>query len=257
MNDALLHNSCKLFSKDPTIIKSALHFEPESIRQAVPTVCHCHGACARRPSSAPNASSVESLATPSERPETYKYAINIALKHDATLEVLDLLAAARPDVLTEPHGPLGAGTLGIALTSASRSSVQNDQGDDSRTTTAGRDDETRVKLTELVVRLLLAANPKSATVVDRYQNAPIHYAARGRQVSLNAVSQIYRHFPSALHQRNFNGLTPLQVAEQCSFVPEHVLDHLQMLSYSEKEQDLERNLDEADDELLRMLESEH
>lgn len=255
LSDALLHNSCKLFSKVPFIIESALQFDPEAIRCPVPTVCYgqqhfansnatTNGIKKRAAKSVAATHDDESSSSRQlphhERPETYKYAINIALKHDATPDVLGLLVAAGPDVLTEPDGPNGAGSLSIALASSiGVGAAGNSYNEDERNDTTW---------TDQVVSLLLAANPDSAAIVDRHRNGPMHYAARAPHVSLKTISHIVSAFPEALNQRNFHGQTPLQVAQR-SNCTEQVLDHLQMLAYSVQEQDLERNLDIIDDVL--------
>lgn len=207
-NGFLLHNSCKLFSKDRNIIESALQLDPDAIRQQFPVIC-----MGTAVSSDPMV-----MKRNAERPSTFKYPINIALKHDAALPVLALLASAGPDVLLRTDGPMQAGTLSVALDESSSLSQTND-----------------------FVAVLLSANLHCARVKDRHSNTPLHYAAKSRNISVDAVRLLCKAYPEATKIRNFHGLTPLQVAQRSSCKDE-ILDCLYGLEHSMMEDNVEREL---------------
>jgi hypothetical protein len=240
MNDSLLHHSCKLFSQDPNIIESALQLDPDAIRYESPMVC-----LGTAGSTSPTAASQATANRKPffvERPSTFKYAINIALKYHASPKVLEILAKAGPDVCMEGDGPMESGSLSIALETTAMASAKTTTTDAAPTPTTSKTDE--------VVEVLLLANPQCATVLDRHYNTPLHCAARLRHVSVATVAKIHRAHPAAVTLRNFHGCTPLQVAQR-SLCNEEVLAYLQKLDHCKQDDTLEKGLDNFD-RLLRL-----
>jgi len=259
MNKALLHNSCRLFPDQPTVIQCALQFDPSSIRQEDPTEFHAAGGSTAgsvtSSSQASSSSSEEVLneqsssnsqgggggATDPRAPETYKYAINIALKNNATPEVVELLAATAPDVLILPDGPEQCGSLSIFLMQ-----IKYSMG-------SGTDQQQQQKeANSQIVRCLLRHCRSCASILDRHQNAPLHYAVRAaRHLPLPTVALVHAAFPQALQQRNFHGETALEVAVKLSSsVPVTVVDFLQKLLYDKLEGDSVHALDALEEDDL-------
>jgi hypothetical protein len=231
--DSLLHNSCRLYPDTKVVVASALQFDPDAIRRSVPTVCGG--------GSAQNAAGEQQNATKRRRKagsvlETYCYPINIALKNQAAMDVLELLINAGPDVLERKDGPDCAGSLVIALHSG-RSSAED---------------------LAALVDLMLLRNPAAASVLDRHANSALHVLVRsGGDVRLGAVTRVYEAYPEALRKTNFNGETPLDVATRSHSCPESVVDYLQWLSYERQEGETLENLRDMDelDELYRLADS--
>jgi len=180
---SLLHTACKLHPTVLAIVKRVLDSDPSAIRQ--PTQRQRH---------------------------EYSYPINIALKHQASADVIQLLAQQAPDVLLRPDGPIQTASLGIAL--------QENVGLD-------------------VIDVLLRANPDCARTSDRHQNLPLHLAVRSPQVTWELIQRIHQTYPDALFERNFRNETPLDVAVRSPFCPDAIVDGLRRLSYSKIEADLE------------------
>ena len=248
LNRALLHNSCRLFPTVSSVVESALHFDSAAIRQPAPMECYPRGefssggndsVCSSHSSTADdsnnNINNIDNIPSPHLRnrtPETYKYAINIALMHGASLDVVQLLAQQAPDVLVLPDGPEECGSLSIFLEQVrchNRSSNSNNNDPHHPHPSAAENDK--------IVRALLRASRAAATVPDRHQNTPLHYAVRAaRHLPLQTLALVQAAFPDALRQRNFHGQSPLDVAvKSSSSVPLIVVDYLQKLSYGQLE----------------------
>jgi len=180
-----LHRACRLHSTNLIAIKDAYISDPSGMQR------------------------------PIQRQERHDYAypINIALKHGATIQVIQFLAQKAPSILLKKDGPIEASSLGIAL---------------------------QEKVVDLeILECLLRANPDCARMADRHQNLPIHLAVRSPQVSWRLVERLLRAYPLALQKRNFRSETPLDVAIRSPFCPEAIVDCLHVLSYSNMEADLE------------------
>jgi len=240
LNRALLHNSCRLFPTVSSVVESALHFDSAAIRQPTPMECYPRGGfssggndsvCSSQSSTADD-SGIDNIPSPhiihNRTPETYKYPINIALMHGASLDVVQLLAQQAPDVLVLPDGPEECGSLSIFLAQVRCSHSSNNNNDPHHPSAAENDK---------IVRALLRASRAAATVLDRHQNSPLHYAVRAaRHLPLQTLALIQAAFPDALRQRNFHGQSPLDVAvKSSSSVPLVVVDYLQKLEYGQLE----------------------
>lgn len=138
----------------------------------------------------------------------YCYPLNIALYFQSSLDIIRLLANSGPDVLAFNDGPDGAGSLAIAIACHSASWP--------------------------VVQLLLAVNPRTASVADRHGNYPLHRILQTMPTE-QTVTAIYEAYPEALVERNFHGKTPLDLAVHNVTCPEAVVNALQRKSYSRME----------------------
>jgi hypothetical protein len=152
--------------------------------------------------------------------EKYGYPINIALHHDASDDVIDLLLREGPDVLSMPDGPYESSTLAIAI----------DMG----------------KPHDLLKRIM-KANPRAMLTRDRYDNLPLHSILRNKtSPSLDSVKVLYRAYPKGLRMTNFHGHTPLDLAVRNEVCGEGVLNFLQSVDFKEQE-DLANHLDDIVD----------
>jgi hypothetical protein len=277
---SLLHTTCKLFPQSRVVVESALQFDPAAIAVAIPTVCSSWYDAA---TTTATATLHHSLSHPPQKQpmhhynnnrnapisNDYSFPINIALQHDATVEVIHLLAQANPGVLCQYDGPNRTGSLSIALSatnqtvstnkpqasteheSVRRKSMTIQQPpaiavDATTTTTSGTppppttDDQSRM---DQMVRVLMTANPDCVHVLDRRNNTALHYLARCmEQVSCETMTLVHTAYPQASQQRNWLGQTPLQVAQRNSTISDRILDHWVHLTCQEQEDTLEQSL---------------
>lgn len=253
INKALLHHSCRLYAHDLSIVQCALELDPAAIRQAANTECPCRKNLVIRTTSTEtplddnhSARSVMSEFTYNSNitdedecsGEVYKYPINIALKHNAPVEVVQLLAQKAPDVLALSDGPEQCGSLSIFLQhcrySSSSTAESNAQ----------------------IVQCLINASREAASVLDRRHNTPLHYAVRAaHNLPQVALQQIYSAFPAALQHCNFHGQSPVDLAIRAS-VPVAVVDWLQTLHYKQLDQESEQAMELVDCDLDRSLRKE-
>jgi hypothetical protein len=172
----LLHQACMLYAQTKTVIQSALLGDPSGIRRPLPPG------------------------------EGYSYPINIALQHNASVEVLQLLCDADPSILVERDG--GCCSLTIAL---------------------------QEKYDMNVVSLILHANPDVVRVSDRRNNYPLHTAAVYGS-SLHIIKLLCSTYPNAIRKNNFHGQTPLDIASRSSICSDEVIDFLQHAAFGELEE---------------------
>jgi hypothetical protein len=192
----LLHNSCKLYSSTLAVIESALMFDAEAIRKAVPTTA---------------AIQINTTQTKVKRKrvsDTYAYPINIAICSGGSADVIELLAKTGPDVLLLKDGPYDSSPLAIAIRHQSGLAV---------------------------LQVLLAADRKQSEVMDNQNNLPLHVAVQGQLVSIEVVKLIYEAFTDAIKATNIRAETPVQVAERNPHCPERIVDLLHDYAYSHHE----------------------
>jgi hypothetical protein len=153
--------------------------------------------------------------------EKFGYPINIALHHNASDDVIDLLLReGGPDVLAKPDGPDSASTLAIAIA-------------------LGKSPD--------VIKRILKANPRATQARDRYENLPLHYIVRTTCCpSRESVNSIYRLYSKGLRLTNFHGHTPLDLAVRNEACSEGVLNFLHSVEFKEQE-DLVHHLDDIID----------
>ena len=203
---SLLHESCRLYPTTAPVVESALRVDPEAIRRASPVVSTNESAALTKPRG------IAGMALPNKlqrkQQEIYSYPVNIAIKHGASMEVLQLLVNAGKDVLELKDGNDASSSLAIALTT---------------------------KTCDLnLVNLLVRANPECVKVADRRANYPLHIAA-SFGCSFEIVRHLHRIFPKALQMRNFHSQTPLDIAQRSTVCPEEVMNFLQSAAYTSLE----------------------
>lgn len=120
--------------------------------------------------------------------ESYKYPLHLALKYGADVKVISMLIDAAPSVLSRLDGAAKESSLAVLLKYAP--------------------DDTTAILTKI-----LEVYPDCVYVPDRHQNLPLHVACFSG-ASFDVVQQLVKFDASACTKTNFNGLTPLQIAQR-------------------------------------------
>jgi hypothetical protein len=189
---SLVHQACELYPQSETIVASALRVDGEGARRRR-SVC---------------ASYYKNKSHKRSR-HLHEYPITIALHHDASLSVLQLLVDAAPDVLVQVDGDEQGSALSTALMQKRDLSI---------------------------ISLLLEANPDQVRVHDRYRNYPLH-ASCIYGACLKVVQLVASAYPSALRKKNFHGMTPLDIAQRNAFCSDDVIDYLQQTSFGSLEED--------------------
>jgi hypothetical protein len=117
--------------------------------------------------------------------ESYTYPLNMALEKGFNATIIESLIDADKTVLARKDGLEQEGSLHILL------KHQRNNTD--------------------AVDAILMANPRSVLVEDRHFNTPLHVACRSG-ASVDVIRHLWIMYPGALAKRNFQGLTPLDVA---------------------------------------------
>jgi hypothetical protein len=188
---SLVHQACELYPQSETIVASALRVDGEGARRRR-SVCASYTTKSHKRSR-----------------HLHEYPITIALHHDASLSVLQLLVDAAPDVLVQVDGDEQGSALSTALMQKRDLSI---------------------------ISLLLEANPDQVRVHDRYRNYPLH-ASCIYGACLKVVQLVASAYPSALRKKNFHGMTPLDIAQRNAFCSDDVIDYLQQTSFGSLEED--------------------
>lgn len=188
---SVVHRACELYPQAETIVNSAIRVDPGGVKRRLST---CR---------------VDEQSSKKRKKLQHDYPINIALHHNASLPVIQLLTEAGPDVLMERDGPQESTALSCAL----------------------------VNKRELdVVSLLVEANPDQVRVCDRHSNYPLHTACIHGSC-LGIVKLLACAYPSVLRKRNFHGQTPLDIAQWNALCSDDVIDYLQQTSFGSYEED--------------------
>jgi hypothetical protein len=166
----LLHRACQQYPRQKSVIKAALQKD----RSAVLRRAFIPGRSAKNKANAGLA------------PEPYQLPINIALSHNASIEVLDILVKSDPSQLSQRDGIHGINSLCLALEKR-----PNDVA---------------------VLGMFLVTHPGLVRQhCDDHQNTPLHVACqRGSAI----VRQLFRLHPASLFERNESGMTPMDILQQ-------------------------------------------
>lgn len=185
---SLLHHCCKRHSQSASVVSAVLGVDSQAPLRRFPRSC---------------------VAFLKRRKQSeFDYPINIALHHDAPLQVLRLLAEASSGILVNGDGPEWCCALSCAL--YERRDIQ-------------------------VISLLLGANPDQIRVRDRHLNYPIHVACLGG-ASLEIVKLLATSYRHALRKRNFHGQTPVEIAISSTLCGDDTVDFLKQTSYEALEE---------------------
>lgn len=180
-----VHRSCQLFPNNEAIIKGAVELDPGALRRKASV----------------NGTSIHPVR------EQYGYPLNIALRQDASLDVLKVLVKGAPDVITCPDGRDRSGSLNIAL---------------------------RRKPNDLhILHLLVIANPDSLRMKDRRLNTPLHIAV-ARGASVDVIKPLYLLYPDAILERNINGETPFEVSSRTAAICSDAVVNFLQTAYNDE-----------------------
>ncbi len=141
------------------------------------------------------------------------YPIHIALAHSASLDVVGLLVRQNPELLIK-----GDGNNRVPLSIAFSRRASPD-----------------------VLDLLLGMNPNAAALPDLRNNYPLHLACArgtggsGERFNLSLLKRLVEAYPAAVHERNFNGKTPLDLAQAGGLADDDAISYLQEMAYHESD----------------------
>ena len=123
--------------------------------------------------------------------EPYTYPLHIAIHNRVNADVIKCLIRAAPSVLSIQDGPLRETPLFLLL---------------------------KYSPDIELVDIMLLENPKSVLLKDRRDNTVLHIACQ-RGVSTAVLRHLCILYPKALNCTNFNGKTPLEIAQSQSANP--------------------------------------
>ena len=144
------------------------------------------------------------------------YPIHIALTYSATVDVVKLLVRQNPELLIK-----GDGTNRVPLSIAFRSGASLN-----------------------VLDYLLGTNPNAAAIPDQRNNYPLHLACArrtggaGEGINLPILKRLVEAFPAAVHRPNFNGKTPLDLAQDGGLTDDDAISYLHDMAYMENDDDV-------------------
>jgi len=124
------------------------------------------------------------------------YPLNLAIAYGASSQVLERLASAAPMVLTMRDGKLNGGR---SFTTSLHALMRHRPRD--------------IALADTILLMF----PASASATDGHQNTALHIAIQNG-ASLEIIHHLVALNPAALHQRNFQGRTPLELAQTYSML---------------------------------------
>jgi hypothetical protein len=189
---SVLHQSVKLFPTDLNIVERAVGLNPNDITRKAPLSVVSE---ATRGDSKEKTKSASYLSDP-----LFGYPLNIALQHNASLEVVDLLVKKAPEVVGWRDGKDECGSVALVLRNWGPSK-------------------------ERILLRLIMANPPALRMTDRRRNTPLHIAL-SHGVGLPIVRVLCLLYPLALLQTNLSGEIPLQVAQRNSLCTEEELNYV-------------------------------
>jgi ankyrin repeat protein len=131
--------------------------------------------------------------------------LHIAIEYKGSLDVLQHLTQAAPEIVAWKDGPNNCNAIS-ALLYQKRFDME-------------------------VISMLIRMHSEALLITDRLQNTSLHVAcAQGAPLAL--VDLLCEAYPQALLQRNILGLTPLQISQQNGLCSIEVSDYLhEMLTY--------------------------
>ncbi|CAB9508688.1 FYVE zinc finger [Seminavis robusta] len=178
-----LHRACQLFTGDKKMVEMSLSLHPESIRHKAFIDC-IPSRCRRNRRMVSKMFPGRKADGPT--PEPFQLPINIALYHNSSLAVLEVLVQADPSQLNVKDGIFGINSLCLALDRRPHDIA--------------------------CMGLILANNTGSARMVSAiHKNTPLHVACQ-KGASLQVIRQLVQMYPQALMHRNAAGDLPSDIA---------------------------------------------
>ena len=202
----LLHRTCQQFPNNLGIVQTALSLDTNAARRiaiipavASATANHADGAKKYGMNNQLNKNNIFSPFRATNEP--YQIPINIAVYHDASLDVIQTLIEAAPEMLLkqDPGSRVGLTTLLVAL-------------------------QRQPKNVDLI-KLILKLRPQAASTKDIKHNSPLHVACQYLW-PVEIIRSIYYAYPEALSAANFHGETPRHVAERTNGCSEDIIDFI-------------------------------
>jgi len=205
MPSSLLHQACHLYPETIAVVASAIRLDPSAI--------------SRRAQTPADAADDEQRHPKRTKRNGYSLPVNIALKSNASIDVLRVLCQAGPKVLLERDGPEACTALANAIYLDSPVEI---------------------------LQLLIETNPNSSKTMDRHSNLPLHVAC-SKGCSLQIIQILVNSFPDSVNQKNFDGRTALEIAQRTQVCDDSVIDYLQQATFEAKA----LNLSDYEDDLLQ------
>jgi hypothetical protein len=165
-------------------------------------------------------------------PKQGSYPIHIAITNNASFSMIKLLVRAGPRVLSKKDG---AGLVPLSLALRCESALSSN-------------DHSFYDL----IMLLLSANQGASKIPDNRMQTPLHYAcmsigsgafhdmkkssssSQDKPSHLNILKLLVEANPEAIHQQNFNGRTPLELAQYGDKCDDECIAYLQKVGYNEE-----------------------
>jgi ankyrin repeat protein len=188
----LLHQACHLFPTNPIVVCSALMLDESSLYNRV------------RMSERAYSCSGVNMIVKSKNETLSSLPLHIAIECKGSLEVLQYLTRAAPEIVAFKDGPNDCNAISALLY------------------------QKRFALD--ILSMLIRMSPEALLVVDRLQNTSLHVAC-AQGAPLEVVDMLYEAQPKALFQKNMLGLTPLQLSQQTGLCSMEVSDFLHDLSF--------------------------
>ena len=145
------------------------------------------------------------------------YPIHIALAYSANVDVVKLLVRQNPELLIKGDG---SNRVPLSIAFSHGASLE-------------------------VLDLLLGMNPNAAALPDLRNNFPLHLACArrtgggsGGQINLPLLKRLVEAFPAAVHKCNFNGKTPLELAQDGGLTDDDAISYLHEMAYMERDDDV-------------------
>ena len=198
-----IHIACRDYPTNARLIGTLLCTSPGVGRLIV----------GRGSSSASSLNSAESSTDATASAMAGSYPIHIALAHSASLDVVGLLVRQNPELLIKGNGN---NRVPLSIAFSRRASLD-------------------------VLVLLLGMNPNAAALPDSRNNYPLHLACArgtggsGERLNLPLLKRLVEAYPVAVHKRNFNGKTPLDLAQAGGLADDDAISYLHEMAYMESD----------------------
>ena len=214
-----IHLACRNFSTDANLIGTILCITPGAARLRVrrrSMGCQLASQATGGQSKANPSIPLKRKSSPSPSAQGTvtlegSYPIHIALNSSASLDVVGLLVRQDADILVMGDDANRV-PLSIALRRGSPIAI---------------------------LELLLSSNPKAAGISDKRKNYPLHHACARRigreRIELALMKRLALAYPAALDKRNFNGETPLDLAQSGGLFDDDTINYLHELAYEDKD----------------------
>mmetsp|Transcript_7538 Transcript_7538/g.10817 ORF Transcript_7538/g.10817 Transcript_7538/m.10817 type:complete len:671 (-) Transcript_7538:105-2117(-) len=192
--ESLLHQSCRLYAQTAPVVASAIKVDLQAVRRRW----------------------ISPQQLKRRQLKDFSYPVNIALYNGASVEVLELLVNAAPEILGEQDGPEGCSSISLLLQRGQELYQKDDL--------------------MKIMNLMLSRNPLCTQLLDKRSNYPLHVAC-SKGYPLRVIERLVSAYPKAMESKNFHGQTPLEVSQKIGLGNDDVTDYLQHQMYEILEQE--------------------